>query len=1209
MIITGVIQAGKRAVAVGAGKAGAAVAAPKAAIRAKAGVPVGKVAAPAGKAAATAVAVPEVVGRAAAPAVAAPVGKSGGAVKSAAVAPGKTAAASGKAAAAPGRKAGAAGVMGAVAVGAGAVGVVEGVMTAAPAAKKSAADVMESDKGFQAVKANAKHDAVKARTHEGGAKKAGDAQSAAKGPANETMSKAKDKQSDAMDQQEPGAFDQEHFKAALRAKIDSLKMDTLKDADEFKKNDGAAAVKGDMAESVNSEKTAAAGGVTDKVKEQPDAGKEQPKEVGPEPVVSPGVATTPVSGAAAAPKPVQDADISLQKGSQDLDHQMTDAKVTDKQLTKANEPGFTQAVQSKNVAQKDSVDQPVQFRKTEKGLVGQAQTAAAGTAHAHLGSMVAGRNKHMGGVLEKQNATKAKDEENRKKVSDTINQKFDAAKKEVEDILAKLDTDAKKNFDDGIAEATRQFEDFVDKGVEAFKDDRYSGVTGKARWGWDLLAGLPDDVNKIYVKGKALYVSIMDGVIDRVAKIVADGLNAAKKRINAGKQEIKTYVDSLPKDLQKLGQDAAKEMNSKFTELENSVNDKEGELVDALAQKYKAGMEAVDKRIDEMKEANKGLIDKAKAFISDVINTILALKNMLLNVLARAASAIGLIIEDPIGFLGNLVAGVKKGIKNFLSNILSHLKEGLLGWLFGAIAEAGIEIPKSFDLKGILSLILQVLGMTYKNIRARAVNLLGEKVVGIMEKVADIFLVIKNEGIGGLWRFIVEQVTKLKDTVMDSIKDFVITKIITAGITWLISLLNPASAFIKACKMIYDVVMFFVERGKQIISLVNAVIDSVTAIAKGAIDVAANAVEAALAKALPVAISFLASLLGLDGISEKIKNIIAKIQEPINKVIDWVITKAMGLLKAAGKLLGIGKDGKGDDADSKKVKKDVASKLSERLGAETDQERANSVVAQTFNEFKPFGLKALALRKLADGSGYGVYAVASPEQEVLKLKADARALGAERPSVVCKVTIGLVAKVDPHQAADLDIVDADDGHGGKQRMVSGGGMNWEAPRNTGTTTRRNKAMNNQDYAMMSTLAPRQGGAVVIPKGKSDTVEAHTWNTGPKISLNKDKTSNDSHAERQFINWYKERSDTWKAMVRRIDITLSTCPCDNYCSPDLKNFRDRIEADGVVTTSLKCLTDYKDPSGNYGKSTVGETEKAEAERKENREKLKVAKENI
>ncbi|HET6255439.1 MAG TPA: polymorphic toxin type 15 domain-containing protein [Puia sp.] len=794
----------------------------------------------------------------------------------------------------------------------------EGVMAAPVEAKKPAADVMEADKGFQTVKTKIGHDATKARQHEGGAKKAADAQSAARGPAGETMSKAKDKQSDAMDQQEPGTFSQEKFKAALREKISALKIDTLEDADNFKKNDGASAVKGDMAAQVDSEKEAAAGGMTSTVQSEPDAGSEQPKVAGPDPVVAPGVTTAPVDGQAAAPKPVSDADISMQKDSQELDHQLADAKVTEKQLNKSNEPGFTKAVQSKAAAQKDAVEQPVQFRKTEKVLVAQSQTAAVGTAHTHMTAMVAGRNKHMAGVLEKQNATKAKDEENRKKVSDDINSKFDVTKKDVEGILAQLDKDASKCFDDGIADATKQFEEYVDQKMDAYKDDRYSGVIGKGKWVKDKFADLPDEVNVFYKDGKALYIKIMDGVIDRVAKIVADGLNAAKKRINAGKLEIKKYVESLPKDLQNLGQEAAKDISSKFTELENTVSSKEGELVDSLAQKYKAGMEAVNKRIAEMKEANKGWISKAKAFIADVINTIIQLKNMLLNVLAKAAAAIDLIIEDPIGFLGHLVDGVKMGIKNFVGNIVSHLKEGLMGWLFGAIADAGIEIPKSFDLKGIISLILQVLGLTYRNIRARAVNIVGEKVVSMLEKAAEIFIVIKNEGIGGLWRFIVEKVTALKDTVMDSIKDFVITKIITAGVTWLISLLNPASAFIKACKAIYDVIMFFVERGKQILTLVNAVIDSVTAIAKGAISVAATMVENALAKALPVAISFLASLLGLDGISEKIKSIIEKIQEPINKVIDWVITKAVGLVKAAGKLLGIGgKDEKHKDEKGK----------------------------------------------------------------------------------------------------------------------------------------------------------------------------------------------------------------------------------------------------------------------------------------------------
>jgi hypothetical protein len=57
---------------------------------------------------------------------------------------------------------------------------------------------------------------------------------------------------------------------------------------------------------------------------------------------------------------------------------------------------------------------------------------------------------------------------------------------------------------------------------------------------------------------------------------------------------------------------------------------------------------------------------------------------------------------------------------------------------------------------------------------------------------------------------------------------------------------NPASAFIKACKAIYDIIMFFVEHGKEILALVNAIIDSITAIAKGALGAAAAFVENSL---------------------------------------------------------------------------------------------------------------------------------------------------------------------------------------------------------------------------------------------------------------------------------------------------------------------------------------------------------------------------
>lgn len=224
-----------------------------------------------------------------------------------------------------------------------------------------------------------------------------------------------------------------------------------------------------------------------------------------------------------------------------------------------------------------------------------------------------------------------------------------------------------------------------------------------------------------------------------------------------------------------------------------------------------------------------------------------------------------------------------------------------MGWLFGAIGKAGIQLPKSFDIAGIFDLVMQVLGLTYRQIRARVVKLVGEKAMTKLEQTVDVFKVLVTEGIPGLWRWIKDKVGDLEDVVIGGIKSFIIEKVIKAGVTWLIAFLNPAAAFIKACKMIYDVIMFIIERGSEIMDFVRSILDSVGAIAKGAIGVVAEKVESSLAKALPLAISFLASLLGLGGISEKIKSIIDKVQAPIGKAVDAVV---MGAVKGAKKLFG-----------------------------------------------------------------------------------------------------------------------------------------------------------------------------------------------------------------------------------------------------------------------------------------------------------------
>ena len=57
-------------------------------------------------------------------------------------------------------------------------------------------------------------------------------------------------------------------------------------------------------------------------------------------------------------------------------------------------------------------------------------------------------------------------------------------------------------------------------------------------------------------------------------------------------------------------------------------------------------------------------------------------------------------------------------------------------------------------------------------------------------------------------------------------------RVVRAGIGYIVALLNPAAAFIKACQGIYQIVMFIVERAKQIADFIDAVLDSISATAQ-----------------------------------------------------------------------------------------------------------------------------------------------------------------------------------------------------------------------------------------------------------------------------------------------------------------------------------------------------------------------------------------
>lgn len=274
--------------------------------------------------------------------------------------------------------------------------------------------------------------------------------------------------------------------------------------------------------------------------------------------------------------------------------------------------------------------------------------------------------------------------------------------------------------------------------------------------------------------------------------------------------------------------------------------------------------------------------------------------------LRRAAGAFGTIIRDPIRFVGNLVRAGIQGFRQFAANFLTHLRGSLIAWLTGTLAGANIYIPQGFTVVEIIRFVLSVLGLTWQNIRQKLVRAVGEPVVRTLETGFDIVVTLVREGPAAAWEKIRESLTNLREMVMEQIMSFVATRIVQAAITRLLTSLNPAGAFIQAVLAIYNTIMFLVERLRQIAQVVASFIDSIAAIASGAVAAAAARVERTMAGLLTLVISFLARLVGLGRVSDAVTNIINRIRAPIDRaldrVVDWIVAQArrLGRLIAGG---------------------------------------------------------------------------------------------------------------------------------------------------------------------------------------------------------------------------------------------------------------------------------------------------------------------
>jgi len=330
-------------------------------------------------------------------------------------------------------------------------------------------------------------------------------------------------------------------------------------------------------------------------------------------------------------------------------------------------------------------------------------------------------------------------------------------------------------------------------------------------------------------------------------------------------------------------------------------------------------------------------------FVAEVIKKVIEILlrimnfpvNLISSIMEKTASVFGLIKRDPIGFIKNLLRGLKQGFQQFFDNITSHLLGGLTDWLFGTLEEAGIQPPPDLSLKSILGLVLEILGITRDRIFDKIAEKIGrekmERIKGFMDKLKGVWAFVKDvmtRGPVAIWEYVKEKISNLWNLVFEQVKSWIMEKIITKVTTKLLSMLDPSGvmAVVNSFIAIYNAIESFIAYFTKMLQMVNRFVDGVAAIARGNLAPAANKLENSLSKGIPIAIGFLANQVGLSGLGKKIGKMIEAVRAKVDSAIEWLINKA---IKAGSALINMGKTAVGAIKSWWKNRKKVRTKDAE----------------------------------------------------------------------------------------------------------------------------------------------------------------------------------------------------------------------------------------------------------------------------------------
>ena len=578
------------------------------------------------------------------------------------------------------------------------------------------------------------------QTHDEAADKRTQAEASVVIPASEGQSKSNSAQVNVVGDRPAPPVDANKGKQTLQEKLRENMPKKIEDVDNFKRDMKGQHTGAEVLKTMQADKSAVVSTFQDMGHTPPPAPREHEPEPLPPTELAPGVGGMNLGQDGIAPLQKEHTDLS--NYTNEGDKKLKEEGVTQEQLDMVDSGDLASANKEKKGMETAAKNEPIAVQKFAQEQNQNVETDLRKEETKNRADLTAKRKAGLGATRAKQQGAKSALEKKRDEVAAKINGIYTTAQNKVKKQLADLETQSMKRFDDGNAKATKDFEDDVNRDIDAFKEDRYSGMFGWARKIRDWIKGIDDlpPVKAIFDRNREKFVTTINKLVDDISADNKRVIQQCKDELQRARTEIKEYVDKLGPSLKDIGKKAADEMSAKLDDLDKFVAKKEEDLQNKLKDKQTAAIKAIDEKIEKMKEAMAGALAKlgklllwaAKKFFTWALEKFGFSLGDIENIINKGAAVLKAIFTKPIQFVKTLMNAAITGFQNFGKNFLKHLKDALFEWLTGSLQ--GITLPSTWDFKGIVSVGLQMIGISYANIRSVMVEVMGETVVAGLEK-------------------------------------------------------------------------------------------------------------------------------------------------------------------------------------------------------------------------------------------------------------------------------------------------------------------------------------------------------------------------------------------------------------------------------------------------------------------------------------------